>query len=248
VTLANNVQELWSASTTTPEDRKRILRTLVSQVIVRNATKEVAELELVWTGGLRQALPVVLPRGVQRLVVERAGREASVPRITEELQAAGVLTATGRPISANVVREKLRQAGIPTVRQQAWNVANQLILKALEDGVQRSELLRQLNEQTAAELGAWTPQRLADVICDLRHHPSNTARLPEVLPAIREKENVLNSIKERVKAGDSDEAIAQYLNTQGLKPQRGPAFNRNIVYQLRLRSDRGIGRKSQDSI
>ena len=56
-----------------------VLRTLVSQVIVRNATTEVVELEIVWTGGLRQALRILLPRGVQKLVVERAGREGSVP-------------------------------------------------------------------------------------------------------------------------------------------------------------------------
>ena len=77
-----------------------VLRTLVSQVIVRNATTEVVELEIVWTGGLRQALRILLPRGVQKLVVERAGREGSVPTTAASRRRPVVTWASvRRPIS-----------------------------------------------------------------------------------------------------------------------------------------------------
>lgn len=68
VTLANHIEELWSAPTTTNEDRKRLLRTAISRVLVREATEDTLELEIVWVGGLTESCRVLRYGGIDELV------------------------------------------------------------------------------------------------------------------------------------------------------------------------------------
>jgi DNA invertase Pin-like site-specific DNA recombinase len=61
--LARDLPRLWHAKTTTDRDRKELLRTLLSEVIVTVREPErLAELQLVWEGGARSELQVRLNR------------------------------------------------------------------------------------------------------------------------------------------------------------------------------------------
>ena len=69
IRLSANVRELWNAKTTTNEDRKRLLRTVLSEVIVKAISSDALDVELVWVAGLRS--PLRVPR------ISRPGRHAS---------------------------------------------------------------------------------------------------------------------------------------------------------------------------
>ena len=58
VRLSASVRELWNADTTTNEDRKRLLRTVLSEVIVKAISGDALDVELVWVAGLRSPLRV----------------------------------------------------------------------------------------------------------------------------------------------------------------------------------------------
>jgi hypothetical protein len=61
--LARDLPRLWYAKMTTDRDRKELLRTLLSEVIVTVREPErLAELQLVWEGGARSELQVRLNR------------------------------------------------------------------------------------------------------------------------------------------------------------------------------------------
>ena len=59
--LARDLPRLWEAETTTPRDRKELLRTLVCEVVVTvKEDPRRAEVEIIWEGGARTELQVPL--------------------------------------------------------------------------------------------------------------------------------------------------------------------------------------------
>ena len=66
--LIRDLPHLWAADTTTARDRKELLRTLISEVIVTiNQEPRRAEVQIVWEGGARTELTVPLvKRGSER--------------------------------------------------------------------------------------------------------------------------------------------------------------------------------------
>jgi DNA invertase Pin-like site-specific DNA recombinase len=62
VELAGNFPELWAASTTTPRDRKRMLRLLVRDITVTKSDEpKIIRLHIRWQGGETETLQVHLP-------------------------------------------------------------------------------------------------------------------------------------------------------------------------------------------
>ena len=59
VRLSSNIPKLWHAETTSNEDRKRLLRIVLSAVIVKEINRDAVDLELVWVGGLRSPIHVL---------------------------------------------------------------------------------------------------------------------------------------------------------------------------------------------
>ena len=78
-----------------------------SQTLLRSrsseASPEAATIEIVWKGGTRQSVTVLRPRGVDAAVKARTLEGDSSTAIAERLNAAGVVTASGRPVSPNVI-------------------------------------------------------------------------------------------------------------------------------------------------
>ena len=76
--LARDLPRLWGAETTTPRDRKELLRSLISEVVVtvRDQPRR-ADIEIAWEGGARTELQVAL--------VRRGAESKRTPEDTVEL-------------------------------------------------------------------------------------------------------------------------------------------------------------------
>jgi hypothetical protein len=159
-----------------------------------------------------------------------------VASIADELNAARVVTASGRPVSIMVVRQKQGREGLRVRDEQL--LARQIIRQGLLDNLPRPDLRRQLQEQ-APRLGRWNAQRLSEAICRIRRGAPGIEPLPTVLPAEQEKQCALALIEEGVTAGNAWTKIAAALNTTGLRPPRGKTFTPVQVRLLYLRA-RGL--------
>ena len=121
--LARDLPKLWAAESTGDRDRKQLLRTLVSEIVVTVRRPEnVAEVEVFWEGGARSELSVRL--------IRRGGESRRTTEDTIELirrlaahhpdpQIAGILnrqrrrTGTGLPFTEARVKGARQRAGIP---------------------------------------------------------------------------------------------------------------------------------------
>jgi excisionase family DNA binding protein len=120
--LARDLPRLWHAKTTTDRDRKELLRTLLSEVIVTVREPErVAALELVWEGGARSELQVRLNRrGPERHrtdedtveLIRRLAQHHTDRQIAAILAKQGQRTGTGLPFTEPRVRYVRHAAGI----------------------------------------------------------------------------------------------------------------------------------------
>ena len=236
VQRTRDVRQLWAAPQRTNRERKELLRTVLSEIILHRADREAADLEIVWKGGLRQPLRAYRARGVEALVATRTKEGKNARAIADELNAAGIVTASGRPISPELVAHKQGSQGLRLKDERRR--AREIIRQGLLEKRRRPEILRQLQDQ-APRLGPWDPQRLSDAIRQLRRGTADVDALPRVLPAEREKEKVLNFIEEGLAAGSAWKTLAVALNESGLKPPRGTVFTPVQVRLLYLRA-RGL--------
>jgi biotin operon repressor len=121
--IARDLPKLWAANTTSPRDRKELLRALLREVVVtvRDQPRR-AELELLWEGGARSQLELTLSRRgpetrrtpedtvelIRRLAAHHPDRQ-----IAAILSKQGRLTGTGRPFTETRVKAARQRAGIP---------------------------------------------------------------------------------------------------------------------------------------
>ena len=122
--LARDPARLWAAPSTTDRDRKELLRTLISEVIVTaHHDKRRADIEVQWEGGARTELhvPLRVPGKLERDrladdVVEpirRLAEHQTDRQIAAILGRQGHKTATGLPFTEGRVRDARKRAGIP---------------------------------------------------------------------------------------------------------------------------------------
>jgi DNA invertase Pin-like site-specific DNA recombinase len=123
VRLARDLPKVWNAPSTTDRDRKELLRTLVSDVIVtaHRADKR-ADVEICWEGGARTELTVRLnARGPERRrlpedtveLIRRLAAHHRDDQIASILSKNGHRTGTGLTFTASRVRSARQRAGIP---------------------------------------------------------------------------------------------------------------------------------------
>lgn len=119
--LAGDIEGLWHAQSTTPADRKEIVRAVVDKVVVTVlGTSERVQVAIVWVGGTTTMGEVVRP--VQRLeqlsyypqlttrIRELAGQGIGASRIVDHLEAEGFRPAKGgKRISAATVHDLMRR-------------------------------------------------------------------------------------------------------------------------------------------
>jgi DNA invertase Pin-like site-specific DNA recombinase len=223
VQLTRDVRQLWHAPQRTNEQRKQLLESVIEEILVHQADRTGADLEIVWKGGLREPLRVHRPRGVEAVVAEetRAGKTAAA--IAEKLNRAGAVTACGKPVSRELVARKQGSRGLrlKDERRRALQLIHQ---RLLIDRLPRREIRQQLDAE-APRLGPWTPQRLSDYIRILRRRVGDDlGPVPHTMPAEVEKRSALAVMEEALAAKKGWTKIATLLNEAGLKPPRGMAF------------------------
>ncbi len=107
-TLALDLPRLWAAPTTSTKDRKRILRTMVSDITLFSERGPRVRVGIRWRTGAAEELTVLRgqPRETPPAAVEliRLLHERDDADIAKELNAAGLTTGFGRPFGAATVR------------------------------------------------------------------------------------------------------------------------------------------------
>jgi excisionase family DNA binding protein len=122
--LARDLPRLWTAPTTTDRDRKGLLRTLISEVIVTcHHDERRAAVEVRWEGGARTELSVPLnvrgPLELNRLAEDTLVLIRRLAEHQPDWQIAGILnrqgrrTGTGLPFTQERVRSVRKRAAIP---------------------------------------------------------------------------------------------------------------------------------------
>jgi excisionase family DNA binding protein len=121
--LARDLPRLWTANTTTPRDRKELLRTLISEVVVTvNEQPRRAEVQIIWEGGARTELTVPLVRrGPERHrtsedtieLIRKLAAHTNDQQIAAILNKQGRRTGTGLPFNQPRVTYLRTKHGIP---------------------------------------------------------------------------------------------------------------------------------------
>jgi predicted DNA-binding transcriptional regulator AlpA len=165
--IGPDLAKVWHAATTTPRDRKELLRTLIDEVIVRvERDKVVSHLTIRWKGGALDEIDLALPRSRPATIRTAEDTIALVRRLAghyPDTVIAGILnrqgrsTAYGHRFETSHVGNLRRQWGIPcfgpnadvpdaelmTIRRAAavLGVAPSTIHRLLNDGIIAGEQL-----------------------------------------------------------------------------------------------------------
>jgi DNA invertase Pin-like site-specific DNA recombinase len=131
--LAKDFPRLWSAPTTTPRDRKRILRLLVRDItVVRGPEPKIVRLQVRWQGGETEILQLQLPQNRADAIrypeafVKRI-RELAVNHHDDEivalLRAEGHRSATGKPLASGAIKWIRYKHRIPAPKPPAGSLS-----------------------------------------------------------------------------------------------------------------------------
>jgi DNA invertase Pin-like site-specific DNA recombinase len=226
--LTANIQQLWNA--TGNEDRKRLLRAVVTEIVVHTATKEAVELEIVWIGGFRQRLRALRPGGVDQQIAEARKNGKDAAAIVDDLRAADIATRRGTPMKRHTVYGALKRVGLSSTEQRRQVLL--LIRQLLVEKRARPEMLKIVQSEAPPALGPWTRQRLNQYVSKLYRGIPGIPPLPTPLPAEQGKQAVIDLIRRRHDEGASWTPIAGELNASGLRPPRASAFTAPQVARL----------------
>jgi hypothetical protein len=124
--LAKDFPRLWAAATTTPRDRKRILRLLVRDItVVKGPEPKIIRLHIRWQGGQTETLQLNLPRNRADVVrypeafVQHV-RELALHHHDDEIVALlreeGHRSSTGKPLTGGTIKWLRYKHHIPAPR------------------------------------------------------------------------------------------------------------------------------------
>jgi hypothetical protein len=154
-----DLDTVWNAPTTSPRDRKELLRTLLEEVIIKvERDKFAAHLTMRWKGGALTELDLYLPRSKPQIVRTAEDKIALVRRLATHYPdgvIAGILnrqghkTAYGHRFLAHHVASLRRQWKIPRYEQKTESSEGELLTvkkAAAALGVAPSTMHRLLND------------------------------------------------------------------------------------------------------
>jgi len=121
--LTRDLPRLWDAKSTSDRDRKELLRTIISEIVLTiHATERRADVEICWEGGARTELAVRLNANVLERrrtsedtieLIRRLAAHHPDRQIANILSHQGRLTASGLPFTQARVQSVRVRAGIP---------------------------------------------------------------------------------------------------------------------------------------
>ena len=157
--LGADLTTVWHAETTTPRDRKELLRALIEEVIVKvERDKAAARLTLRWKGGALDEIDLALPRSRPATIRTDEDTIALVRRLAEfypDTVIAGILnrqgrtTAYGHRFEASRVGNLRRHWNIPCFESSSEQAEGELLTikkAAAVLGVAPSTIHRLLND------------------------------------------------------------------------------------------------------
>jgi hypothetical protein len=122
--LITDLPALFDADSTTPRDRKRLLRTLIADVtLLPEADKVTARIGISWHTGASEEITTarhIHPGTAKKTptdaaeLIRRIGPNTSNPDLVAALNAAGHRTGTGRPFDIKAVQWARRVLDVPT--------------------------------------------------------------------------------------------------------------------------------------
>lgn len=165
--LAARLDELWSAPTTSNEDRQRLLQAAFRQVVIHGATVTALDVELVWAGGARERHRVPRAPGLRDRIQDLAEQGASGQEILARLSAEGITTSAGTELTYEYIANVLRRLRLH--RSARWRQAFALIHDLWHQRTPARRIAAVLTERGIAHpLGEWTEQRVYRAIRHLR--------------------------------------------------------------------------------
>ncbi len=233
ITLGADLAYVWRAATTTPRDRKELLRTLLEEVIVRvERDKAAARLTLRWKGGALDEIDLALPRSRPATIRTDEDTIALVRRLAAlypDAVIVGILnrqqrkTAHGHRFEAGHVGNLRRHWNIPCFEPSAARAEGEpLTIKkaAAALGVAASTLHRLLNagiipgEQPTP--GAPWRIRLTDDVRSRFNRNAGDGFLP-MREAMKALDVSRQTVLQRVKRGELDAVHVMRGKQEGLR-------------------------------
>jgi DNA invertase Pin-like site-specific DNA recombinase len=228
-----DLDTVWNAPTTSPRDRKELLRTLLEEVIIKvERDKFAAHLTMRWKGGALTELDLYLPRSKPQIVRTAEDKIALVRRLATHYSdgvIAGILnrqghkTAYGHRFLAHHVASLRRQWKIPRYEQKTESSEGELLTvkkAAAALGVAPSTMHRLLNDGIIAgeQLTPGAPWRIR-LTDDIKARFSQNAG-EDFLP-MREAMRALGvsrqTVLQRVKRGELEAIHVMRGKQKGLR-------------------------------
>jgi DNA invertase Pin-like site-specific DNA recombinase len=192
--LAGDFPRLWEASTTTPRDRKRILRLLIRDItVVKGPEPKIVKLQIRWQGGATETLEVPLPPNRAEAIrysesfVARI-RELAAKHHDDEivllLRAEGHRSSTGKPLTPSMIKWLRYKHRIPAPRppndtlnihqlRERYGVSLWVVHYWIDRGVIAARQ-RKPNTPYAITIDQDSDQRLREWVANSSHlHPSS---------------------------------------------------------------------------
>jgi excisionase family DNA binding protein len=233
LTLGPNLVDVWQAATTTPRDRKQLLRALIEEVIVRvEREKAAAHLTLRWKGGALDEIDLALPRSRPATIRTDEDTIALVRRLAvhyPDSVIAGILnrqgrtTAYGHRFAAGRVGNLRRHWEIPCFEPTAGAPEGELLTikeAAVVLGVAPSTIHRLLNDGIIAgeQLTPGAPWRirLTDDLMARFNSEAGDGFMP-MREAIRALGVSRQTVLQRVKRGELDAVHVMRGKQKGLR-------------------------------
>jgi DNA invertase Pin-like site-specific DNA recombinase len=232
--LGDDLQQVWSAPTTTDKDRKQLLRTLLDDVHInlhRDHTEGRADLVLRWKGGAISELSVPIKRKPPKIrtdedtidLLRRLAVHYPDAKIAGILNRQGRRTARGLSYTASRVQSLRHHWNIPNHQPSDQPQAGELLnvtAAASQLGIAPSTLLRWLNDGFIAgeQLTPGAPWRIR--LTDQLHNML-ADNAPEGWVAIQYATRALSvsrqTVLQRVKRGELQAVLTRTGRRKGLR-------------------------------
>lgn len=228
-----DLPKVWQAPTTSPRDKKELLRTLLEEVIITvHKNESRTHLTLRWRGGALTDLELDTPRRLSAIVRTDEDTIALVRRLAAhypDAVIAGILNRQGRKsayghrFTANLVSGLRRQWNIPRFERSAHQSEGQLLnitQTAAALGVATSTIHRWLNDGIIAgeQLTPGAPWRIR-LTDDLRKRVAEEA--PDGYLTMYQTMRLLGvsrqTVWQRVKRGEIDAIHVKQGRKKGLR-------------------------------
>jgi len=226
VRLATDLKTLWSAITTTNEERKRILSTAIEKVVLHDNDTDALEVQIIWAGGLTERLPLLKRPGGTKLIKKMIAEGRTKGEILTALTEQGLTAYQGGPLTPKALSRMYWGLGLgmKKPRLEALRRIRDMVI----EGRARREILQVLQTQgPQPEEGEWTFARLRWAIKSLKLGVwgQTVPPLPSGTPRLRKLElPVIRLFAERRKAGRSFRKISEEFNALGFRTPRGQSF------------------------